>query len=48
MKGYKQMIHTLRVLLHFIICIQLTLYPAWSFSAENSTPSESSNSSFLK
>ena len=44
MTGYKRMIHTLRVLIHFIICIQLILYPTWSFSAEDSTSSKPSDS----
>ena len=44
MTGYKHIVHTLRMLVHFIICIQLALYPAWSFSAENSTDSKPSDS----
>ena len=47
MVGYKQIIHILRVLIHFIVCIQLVLYPAWSFSDDNPSSSKSSDSASL-
>ncbi len=35
MLRYTKIIHSLRVLIHFVICIQLVLYPTWSFSDDN-------------